>query len=92
MKEKELENDIEDIKLVRINVNLEKSVKEWYQLRARKMGMSMSQLMSFVLTSYCESRMDADVRSSFNEFCMNPQNQADNKELLSCLKDILDSV
>lgn len=87
----DLKNDMEDLKLVRLNISLEQSVKEWFQLRARRMGMSMSQLMSFVLTSYYESRIDAETRNSLNEFCTNPQVQADNKELLSFLKEMFEN-
>jgi hypothetical protein len=53
-------NDFDDIKLCRININVEQSVKEWYQRKAKCMGMSMCQLMAYVIANYCETQRNSE--------------------------------
>jgi antitoxin component of RelBE/YafQ-DinJ toxin-antitoxin module len=51
---------IEELHLNRCNVQIEDDVKAWYMYKAKSMGMSMSQLMSFVLSNWYESHINAD--------------------------------
>lgn len=51
---------IEDFHLNRCNVNVEDEIKNWYMCKARSMGMSMSQLMSYVIYSYYEQHTNSD--------------------------------
>jgi antitoxin component of RelBE/YafQ-DinJ toxin-antitoxin module len=52
--------DLNDIELIRININIAKNVKEWYQYKAKSMGMSMSTLMAYILTDYYDKQIQAD--------------------------------
>lgn len=48
---------IEDLKLTRVNISIEEDCKEWYQFKAKSMGMSMANLMAFILSNYYENQL-----------------------------------
>lgn len=50
------EKNIEDLKLIRVNVSIEEDCKNFYQFKAKSLGMSMSSLMAFILSDYYESQ------------------------------------
>lgn len=52
--------NFEELHLNRCNVQVEDEVKSWYVYTAKSMGMSTSQLMSFVLSQWYEQHINAD--------------------------------
>lgn len=83
-----MDYSIENIKTERCNINLEKSCKDWFMWKAKTMGMNMSQLMAFVLTSYKDTQQNADALKSLSNVAENADSQAVNRELLDLLKAI----
>ncbi len=56
-----------DIEYCRCVVNLEKSVKEWYQDEAALMSLPMGQYMAVVLVEHFRKCRNADTVREFNE-------------------------
>ena len=51
----------------RCNVNLEDECKLWYVTKAKSMGVSMSNLLSFVCTNYYEQQRNAETLRNISE-------------------------
>lgn len=83
--------ELNNIKLIRINVNLEQSVKEWYQYKARTMGMSMSQLMSYILTNYHDSQVQAQNLADIKNIAYDEKLKNDNKEMYAMLIELINA-
>lgn len=77
---------IEDLHLNRCNVNVEDSIKDWYMFKARSMGMSMSQLMSFVLANWYESHRNAEALQIIAELSKGDDLKETNANTLEILK------
>lgn len=84
--------NLDDIELVRININIEKNVKEWYQYKAKSMGMSMSQLMSYILTNYYDGQKNAETLKDIKNMAYDEQLKADNKEMYALMVEFMKSV
>lgn len=84
--------ELNNIKLIRINVNLEQSVKEWYQYKAKTMGMSMSQLMSYILTNYHDNQMQSQNLADIKNMAYDEQLKNDNKEMYSMLLELINAM
>ena len=82
-------DNFNDIKLVRINVNLEENVKKWYQYKARSMGMSMSQLMAYILTNYHDQQINAQNLAEIKNMAYDEQLKNDNKELYKMMMEFI---
>ena len=55
-----MKTKIEDLNLIRVNVTIEEDCKDWFMFKAKSMGMSMSNLMSFILSNYYESCLNQE--------------------------------
>lgn len=80
-----------DVELCRVNVNLERKVKEWLSWHAKTMGMSMSQLCSFLITQYYNNNLNQETMRTLKEVVVNPEFQANNKEFLEAMAAIIDA-
>lgn len=58
---------IEDLKLTRVNISIEEDCKEWYQFKAKSMGMSMANLMAFILSNYYENSLNQQAQRTLSE-------------------------
>lgn len=84
--------NLDDIELIRININLEKSVKEWFQYRAKTMGMSMSQLMAFVLTTYSETQKNNEAVRNLSAMAADEKTTMNNAEMIAALQKLSDVI
>lgn len=82
--------NLNDIELVRVNVHLEKSVKEWFQYRAKSMGMNMSQLMAFVLTSYADAQKNNEAVRNLSAIASDEQTTTTNKDLIDAMQKLFE--
>ena len=78
----------EDLHLNRCNVQVEDEVKEWYMYKSKSMGMSMSQLMSFVLANWYESHKNAEALQIIAELSKGEDLKETNANTLEILKII----
>lgn len=76
----------EDLHLNRCNVQVEDAVKEWYMFKAKSMGMSMSQLMSFVISNWYESHKNAEALQILAEISKGDDLKETNANTLEILK------
>ena len=82
--------NLDDIELIRVNVNLEKSVKEWFQYRAKTMGMTMGQLMSFILTNYADTQRNNEAVRNLSVLAADEQTTVTNQELVEVIQKLVD--
>lgn len=78
--------DIDGIEIVKTNIKLEKSIKEWYRYKARTMAMDMSQLMAYVLTNYCETQKNSEALRTMSNITANTDTktlQAENVKMIA---------
>lgn len=57
---KNMENNFDDIKIVKVTLSLNEKTKEWYRGKAKSMAMDMSQLMGYVLYNWCEQQQNSE--------------------------------
>lgn len=67
--------EVKDLHLNKCNVNVEDSVKDWYVFKARSLGMTRTQLMSFVIANWCETQRNAAAVQTLAELSKNSDNQ-----------------
>lgn len=80
------------VKLNRININVEDSVKKWYQIKARSMGMNMTQLMSYVVANYCTTQKQAETLQQIGEISKNENIREDNVNMLNLIVEMLNQI
>lgn len=79
---------LDEIHLNRCNVNIEDDCKDWFMIKAKSMGMSMSQLMSFILTNYYDAQLNADAMKNISAMNQNPALTEANKNLVEMMLQI----
>lgn len=79
---------MEDLHLNRCNVQVEDDVKAWYMYKAKSMGMSMSQLMAFVLANWYESHINADAVRMLAELNKGEDLKQVNENMISMLVEM----
>lgn len=79
---------IEELHLNRCNVNVEDDCKAWYMYKAKSMGMSMSQLMAFVLSNWYESHINADAMRMLAELNKDEDLKQTNQNVLAMLAEM----
>lgn len=79
---------MEDMKLARININLSQECKEWYQEKARSMGMAMSQLMSYILSTHYENSLNAEAVRLMSSFSKSGDIQEIQKQMIELMTQI----
>lgn len=84
--------NLNDIELVRININIEKNVKEWYQYKAKTMGMSMSQLMSYILTNYHDNQIQSQNLADIKNMAYDENLKAENKEMYNMMIEFINAI
>jgi len=83
-----MKDKIEDLVLTRVNISIEEDCKQWYMFKARSMGMSMANLMAYVLSNFWEQHITADAVRLLSEMSQGE----DLKKLNSDTKDILQAI
>lgn len=78
---------LEELHLNRCNVQVEDDVKDWYMYKARSMGMSMSQLMAFVLSNWYEQHINADAVRMLAELNQDGDLKETNRNVLELLTE-----
>lgn len=78
---------LQELHLNRCNVQVEDDVKDWYMYKARSMGMSMSQLMAFVLSNWYEQHINADAVRMIADLNKNGELQETNRNVLELLTE-----
>lgn len=79
---------LEELHLNRCNVQVEDDVKEWYMYKAKSMGMSMSQLMSFVLSNWYEQHINADAVRMIAELNKDEDLKQTNQNVLAMIAEM----
>ena len=79
------EKKLNEMHVSRCNVNLEDDCKQWYVTKAKSMGMSMSNLLSFVCTNYYETQRNAETLRRVSEM----NQSSDIKELSDNVRELL---
>lgn len=79
---------LEELHLNRCNVQVEDDVKEWYMYKAKSMGMSMSQLMSFVLSNWYEQHINADAVRMIAELNKDEDLKQTNQNVLAMISEM----
>lgn len=79
---------MEDLHLNRCNVQVEDDVKAWYMYKAKSMGMSMSQLMAFVLANWYESHINADAVRMLAELNKGEDLKQVNENIISVIAEM----
>jgi antitoxin component of RelBE/YafQ-DinJ toxin-antitoxin module len=82
--------DLNDIELVRVNVHLERGVKEWFQYRAKSMGMNMSQLMAFILTNYADTQRNNEAVRNLSDLAADEQTTVTNQEFIEAMQKLVE--
>ena len=82
------EKTFEELHLNRCNVQVEDAVKDWYMFKAKSMGMSMSQLMAFVLANWYENHITADAVRLLSELGKGEDLKQTNAEMAKLLEAI----
>lgn len=70
----------------RCNVNLEDECKLWYVTKAKSMGVSMSNLLSFVCTNYYEQQRNAETLRNISEMNQNEELKELNENVKEMMK------
>jgi len=86
-----MKDKIEDLVLTRVNISIEEDCKQWYMFKARSMGMSMANLMSFVLSNFWEQHITADAVRLLSELTNGEELKkfnAETKEILQSIQSI----
>lgn len=81
--------DKSTVELCRINVKLEKNIKEWLSWHSKTMGMSMSQLISFLVTQYCLEHQQKDAMVEISKVARDPDFVGDNTKLVEFMSNLL---
>lgn len=79
-----MENNLNDIKIVKVNISLNEKTKIWYQYKAKSMAMDMSQLMGYVLSNWCEQQQNSEAVRTMSNITANTDTKAlssENKEM-----------
>jgi CRISPR/Cas system-associated exonuclease Cas4 (RecB family) len=84
--------DFDDIKICRINVNVEQSVKDWYQYKAKSMGMSMCQLMAYVIANYCETQRNSEAFRSMSDMTVKTDAESLQRENMETINIFLKGI
>lgn len=79
---------LEELHLNRCNVQVEDDVKEWYMYKAKSMGMSMSQLMAFVLSYWYEQHINADAVRMIAELNKDEDLKQTNQNVLAMIAEM----
>lgn len=79
---------IEDLKLTRVNVSIEEDCKNWYQFKAKSMGMSMANLMAFILSNYYESQLTQEATRVLAE-AAKPENTKETNDVAMAMIEAL---
>lgn len=79
---------IEDLKLTRVNVSIEEDCKNWYQFKAKSMGMSMANLMAFILSNYYESQLTQEATRVLAE-AAKPENAKETNDVAMAMIEAL---
>lgn len=86
-----MKDKFEDLVLTRVNISIEEDCKQWYMFKAKSMGMSMANLMSFVLSNFWEQHITADAVRLLSEVSKGDDLKslnADAKEILQVLQSL----
>ena len=86
-----MKNKYEDLVLTRVNISIEEDCKQWYMFKAKSMGMSMANLMSFVLSNFWEQHITADAVRLLSEISKGEDLKnlnADTKEILQAIQSM----
>lgn len=81
--------NLKDIELTRVNISLEKSTKEWFQYKAKTMGMTMSQLMAYILTTYSETQRNNEAVRTLKDLATDENTKSENAEMLKTLQELI---
>lgn len=77
---------LSEMHVSRCNVNLEDDCKAWYVTKAKSMGMSMSNLLSFVCTNYFEQQRNAETLRNLSEMNQNEELKELNENVKEMMK------
>jgi len=72
----------------KVNVNLEKSVKDWYLLEAQSMAMTMSQYMAFILTQHYKNELRAEGARRLSELAGSEKWEKMAKDSIDGMKEL----
>ena len=79
--------------MARISIKVTKEVKEWYQQEAKKYGMAMGSLMTFVITKNYENLMAAETMKDMNTLIKEAKEDSptleSNKELMAQFSELM---
>lgn len=84
----DLMKSLEELHLNRCNVQVEDDVKDWYMYKAKSMGMSMSQLMAFVLSNWYEQHINADAVRMLAELNSDDDLKKTNQSVLAMISEL----
>lgn len=86
-----MKDRIEDLKLTRVNISIEEDCKEWFQFKAKSMGMSMANLMAFILSNYYEQNLNQQATRAISEAMQSDNIKQTNdvaKAMVEAFKDL----